>query len=386
MKKIVKRYQEFIKKERRLYIENQEAIRKSNRSVLQWVLVIALAISLVTTIFCFVEEEYQPLQMTYSVVSIGLLCILLVQRRLSDSWSLPLFYSIFLVAIGYAFYSAAILYPEYTGALALGIVIVMPTLILDKGSRIIMMELFMIFADIWLVIPRKLPDLRQDELIYIITFSLGGLMMGSYLRRVRLENLELLRQSMIRETTDALTGLHNRRKLFDYLIQCEAGEEKSPVTGVSIMDIDFFKTYNDTYGHLAGDNCLKIIGECLADYGKKHNMEFYRYGGEEFVGIAHEQDTERLIRSFENVITSVAILQIPHQAKEDGIVTMSQGVYLLSPGGLEEPAELVSENEEGEHLNGFRAQQYLSKADEALYQAKEQGRNRTILYSEINDK
>lgn len=385
MKKLSEQYHKFIKKENQLFCENQQFIAHINRSLLRWMLFISLAVSVLTTVFCFFMDGYNSLRVTYITITVVLLSALFVQKKIPDNWILFSFYSLFVMIMSYASYSSAVMFPEYSGALAWGILIVMPVLILDKNKRITGTVLITLVCYLWFVIPMKLPDQREDEIVYIIVFSLAGLMLGFYMRWVRLENLELLRQSLVRETTDVLTGLYNRRKLFDYFIECEAGREEKPVTGISMLDIDFFKLYNDTYGHLAGDHCLKMIGTCLAEYGKQHDMEFYRYGGEEFVAIAHEQDRERLMRCFENVVMSVAILQIPHQGKENGIVTMSQGVFLLP---LDQDEEISAssndydETYEGKHLNGFRAQQYLSKADAALYQAKSQGRNRTFLFQD----
>lgn len=373
MKKLAEQYRAYIANERRLFEVNRASIAHINHSLLRWMLLIAAAISMVITVCCFLLETYRPLMETYLIMSAVFLVAILFQNRIPDDWVLPTFYGISLFMMSYASYSSAVLYPETIGVLALGIIVVMPSLILDKSRHINGLALAIMVFYLIFVMSMKLPDQRPDEFVYIISFTLVGMMLGAYLRRVRLENLELLRLSRIRETTDVLTGLHNRRRLFDFFIECESGRAKQPVTGLSILDIDFFKTYNDTYGHLAGDNCLKAIGTWLAKYGKRHNMEFYRYGGEEFVAIAHEPDRVLLEYAFKSIPTGIASLELPHEGKKEGIVTMSQGVFLI-PQQQPAPGEELP-------LHGFRAQQYLSKADEALYQAKQQGRNRTIFYT-----
>lgn len=387
MIRIVKWCQDHINNEKRLFCDNQEAIARINRTLFMWMLLIALAMSILLTVFSFFMIGYAPLKITYICLVLVLSLVLSFKKKIPDGYILSFFYGIILLIMAYAFYSSAVLYPESSGVFAFGVTIVLPSLILDKTPRITVIALLVMIGYLWFVIPMKAPDLHEDEIVYIISFTLVGMMMGSYLRQVRLDNVELLRLSKIREITDVLTGLHNRRKLFDYFIECESSPEGETVTGISILDIDFFKTYNDIYGHLAGDNCLKSIGACLADYGAKHDMEFYRYGGEEFVAVGHERDAERLIRSFENIVTNVAILQIPHKGNKENIITMSQGVFLLSDDFVEKiPIAITNDHEkrEGKHLNGFRAQQYLTNADRALYQAKELGRNRTVFFSSMD--
>jgi diguanylate cyclase (GGDEF)-like protein len=175
--------------------------------------------------------------------------------------------------------------------------------------------------------------------------------------RVHLKLAQQRRELMRLSTQDSLTGLANRRH-FDETFQlaCRQAIRSGTVVGVALFDVDHFKQYNDHYGHGAGDEALRKVGEVLAEYARRPFDVAARYGGEEFVLLAH--DTLHFEHLIEQVRLAVLDLGIPHEKSSvSSIVTISGGGVLARPDTL--PPE-----------------QMLLHADRLLYRAKHAGRNR----------
>lgn len=169
--------------------------------------------------------------------------------------------------------------------------------------------------------------------------------------------------------SDGLTGIANRR-YFDECLQREwlrARREKKTVALV-LLDIDFFKAYNDTYGHLAGDECLKMIANMLADMPKRAIDIVARYGGEEFAIVLPGADEKGAAMVGENVRLGVEKLGIRHEGSLiNKYVTVSVGVAVITPD-----------------LNATSSS-IITMADQALYQAKREGRNRIQIAKQFED-
>jgi diguanylate cyclase (GGDEF)-like protein len=159
---------------------------------------------------------------------------------------------------------------------------------------------------------------------------------------------------------DGLTGIANRR-LFDVVLQREWAQSLRVHQPLSLLicDIDFFKKYNDSLGHVQGDRCLKQVAEALTSVSKRELDLCARYGGEEFGILLPNTDAEQAFRLAEQCRLAVADLQIPHPSSSVcNVVTISVGVCTVTDVGDQPDIDLV------------RA------ADKALYRAKQGGRNR----------
>ncbi len=160
--------------------------------------------------------------------------------------------------------------------------------------------------------------------------------------------------------TDGLTGIANRR-YFDEFLQKEwrhCRREKQPVT-LCLVDIDFFKAYNDSYGHLQGDECLKKVVAVLIGSVKRPGDLVARYGGEEFAIILSETAEAGGYAVAKRVMKNMAARNIPHDnSKVSDRVTLSCGIATLTPKATTAIHDLISQ------------------ADQALYVAKNMGRNR----------
>ena len=158
---------------------------------------------------------------------------------------------------------------------------------------------------------------------------------------------------------DSLTGLWNRRSLVTYLQNMIVHKQLDPV-GVFMIDIDDFKRYNDTFGHLQGDDCLKRIANALNLCVS--NGKLFRYGGEEFVYILLDADKTAVVEKGNEFIECIQSLQIS-TADMNKYVSVSIGCSL----------GCISDRNAWNSL--------LNKADEALYQAKSEGKNKSVFLS-----
>jgi diguanylate cyclase (GGDEF)-like protein len=161
---------------------------------------------------------------------------------------------------------------------------------------------------------------------------------------------------------DALTGIANRRELDKRLEQeCARARHSRRPLSILMIDIDHYKLFNDTYGHVAGDECLKRIAEYLAQHEQRPADLAARFGGEEFVLLLPETDAASAERVAELICGGIQSLGLRHEKSPFGSVTVSVGAATLTEDAT---AELL-----------------LRAADRALYAAKQGGRNRYVLAS-----
>ena len=177
-----------------------------------------------------------------------------------------------------------------------------------------------------------------------------------------LANRELEKLSVL----DSLTQVANRRRFDNYLLQewQKHKQEKTPISLI-LCDIDYFKLYNDTYGHPIGDYCLQQVALAIECVIESTTGLVARYGGEEFGIILSNVDSVEALKIAQRIAVHVNKLHVVHQKSlVSEYVTISLGVYSLIPNSESSPELLIA------------------LADKALYQAKAQGRNRACLYRE----
>ena len=158
---------------------------------------------------------------------------------------------------------------------------------------------------------------------------------------------------------DALTGVANRRSFDDRLAQewRRASRTRRPVA-VVLIDVDFFKAFNDTYGHQRGDACLQQIAHAMADCVSRSGDLVARYGGEEFAAILPETDQQGAIDVAERLRAAAATLDIEHEGSDLGRVSVTCGLTSIVPDEACSPSDAIA------------------AADAMLYRAKAAGRNR----------
>ncbi len=196
----------------------------------------------------------------------------------------------------------------------------------------------------WAVLRQRVRRLIQQSQLY---------------KQLEAANRELQRLA----TLDDLTQLANRRR-FDEFFEREwrrMMRERAPLSLI-LCDVDFFKAYNDTYGHQAGDDCLQLVAGAICEAVKRPGDLVARYGGEEFAAILPRTDAIGAVVVAEEIRAKVAELQIAHSASTvRNFVSLSLGVACAVPS-LDSSCE-----------------QLVSRADRALYEAKASGRDRVQL-------
>ncbi|WP_041522131.1 sensor domain-containing diguanylate cyclase [Gilvimarinus agarilyticus] len=161
---------------------------------------------------------------------------------------------------------------------------------------------------------------------------------------------------------DGLTGVANRRMLDSVLDKewSDARRNSQPLS-VIIFDIDYFKQYNDHFGHIQGDDCLRLVAKTLSQGATRHRDFFARYGGEEFMLILPDTDKAAAAKVAERCRELIFKQQLPHPSSATGpVVTVSQGVGTITPKPTDSPKT------------------FIQSVDKSLYQAKQSGRNKIM--------
>jgi diguanylate cyclase (GGDEF)-like protein len=192
---------------------------------------------------------------------------------------------------------------------------------------------------------------EQTQLLKIKVKELSELQQANH----RLENLSL---------SDGLTGISNRRSFDQYIdISWKSFNRGDKPLSIIMADIDYFKAYNDNYGHTEGDSCLIKVARCLVSSVKRPLDLVARYGGEEFCVILPETDSVNALIVAERIREKLKSLRIPHEhSQASQFVTLSLGVATMMPG------------------DSYTIKEFIDNADKALYEAKAEGRNRVSVY------
>jgi two-component system chemotaxis family response regulator WspR len=241
-----------------------------------------------------------------------------------------------------------------------------PIIVLStKEDPVIKRDAFTAGANDYLV---KLPD--RIELIARIRYHsaayLSQMQRDEAYRALRRSQQELMEMNLELQrltNVDGLTGLGNRRYFDEYLDTewrqaLRAGE---PIS-LLMIDIDHFKQYNDTYGHLAGDEVLKTVAQAVRQTFLRPKDLAVRLGGEEFVVVLPQTALGDVPRLAEKAVRAVRNLNIPHRASSAADhVTISVGAVACIPSRERQPLELVE------------------AADQAMYEAKQTGRNQAVV-------
>jgi diguanylate cyclase (GGDEF)-like protein len=198
---------------------------------------------------------------------------------------------------------------------------------------------------------------------FLGTANVIGTVGNHFLESAMRQNFLSQKQLQDMAEKDFLTGLLNRRA-FSTRANCtwrQAVREKHAL-GVVMMDVDFFKRYNDHYGHAEGDETLKKVAQVVGSHARRPLDIVARYGGEEFVGLWYNLSEAHMRSILESLRDDIAALQIPHAASDGAPhVSLSIGLAYLQP-----QADQTLDDA-------------LRLADVALYLAKEQGRNRVVI-------
>lgn len=206
------------------------------------------------------------------------------------------------------------------------------------------------------------PEERLYQIIFMGAANAVGAYGGYFLEYST--RTTFLVHSLLNELAerDGLTGLYNRRTLNAHLDKAwRQAIRDDRELAIAMIDVDHFKRYNDRYGHGEGDAALKAVADVIGNQARRPLDLAARYGGEEFAVVWYHAAVNELEHMGDQLRAAVVALDRPHDDSELGILSVSVGVALLKPAAGQSSAAL------------------LRAADTALYQAKEQGRNRVVV-------
>lgn len=264
-------------------------------------------------------------------------------------------YAIMSMFFLFTIYLSVFVSPEFRATTLLGLIAITPFVVLDKGWRVNLFLLVFVAVHSMLSFMYKGGGLSFGDFVDSAIISVIAMSIGASSRNIRMGNLELRHQALNWAYVDFLTGLYNRRKMYEFIIESENGGPQ--IKGVILFDIDLFKGFNDSYGHQSGDDCLRRLGAQLKKFGEKHSIEIFRFGGEEFLCFDYERNYEELCGLAEALRNDVLSMNIPYPDSFLGRVSVSAGFAVQR------------------RVHPISIESMICIADHALYQAKSNGRN-----------
>ena len=189
----------------------------------------------------------------------------------------------------------------------------------------------------------------------------------TFRKQTELDLQEANRKLELIANLDGLTQIANRRRFDDYLSsEWQRHQREQNPLALILIDIDYFKRYNDSYGHQGGDDCLVRVAQAIALVPERPTDLVARYGGEEFAVILSNTDKEGAIKIAEAIQEAIAMLAISHESSEVSTqVTLSIGVVSFVP------------------TTNLESKTVIAHADQALYTAKDRGRNQVVAYDTV---
>ncbi len=340
------------------------------------VMAIGCAVSFSTDIYT--NAGFEALRYIYLVIVIFSASVFLLLSYKKNLNVTAMIYVVNAICFTYAFFVSSSL-PTTPSVTFITVLFMAATLYIDSTVRIGIFSILGTAIYLFAISFYKEPTTYTVELINTITVAILALVIGVISRTGRIQAFAAQKTLHNMAFTDQLTNISNRRMLFDCLKNAADPQENPLIlpkkisksikkndvlTAFSLIDLDYFKLYNDTYGHQMGDECLRKVAAVFLSMQKKYNIHFFRYGGEEFVLAFYDYSLFEIENILSILYKEVELLQIPHEKSEFDFVTISAGTTLITEHGLP-------------HYEAA-----LTKADIALYEAKNSGRNKVLFYNE----
>jgi len=239
--------------------------------------------------------------------------------------------------------------------------------VVGEGIRAVIAGLRPIF---YLEYPCHSPTERRWFSVRVTSFEIDGHVRAVVChdditgRKVAEQQLNTVNRGLQQQTRiDGLTGIGNRRMFeHEYEDQWKFHQQQRQSLSLILVDIDFFKQYNDTLGHVKGDECLTAVAQAIEAAVLRPRAKVTRYGGEEFAVVLPDTDIHEAQLEAEAIRRAILSLQLPHPTSPiERLVTVSAGASTCIP------------------QVGWSPAQFLHEADSALYRAKSSGRNRSVV-------
>ena len=345
-----------------LIVENKEEIRLQNYKVLSYLSFITGIIMVCAAIVNVGIFHYFNLLPVYGL-SFAVSALILACYKIKVVKQHP---AVFLYLLTFCYiiqtiYMSIYYNPQFRATIAIGLFCVIPMLFIDEPLRMDLFDIVMCIIHTALSFAFKKSDIAAADALNCFSFTILGIFIGNIAMYSRLAEIDLRRRTEIDKVTDVLTGISNRRSLFEKIERLEKNETSKPY-GAIMFDVDKFKIFNDTYGHAAGDECLHQIGIMLQDLQKERNsdpqnsytgtVKFYRYGGDEFAAFVYGFDEYELIKFCDFLQKRAADICVNEQH-----VSISVGASFCGDQEIRNYEKLIE------------------SADKKLYEAKKHGRN-----------
>lgn len=341
----------------RLLQENRKDVQKYNAASLVNMQRIASFCLLMAILIGVFVESFSKCVPGYTVTLVIFFCLAeFFRMKRMQPYTLLGIYMSLMILNGLVFYLSFYMFPERPTAVACLFFCVMPMLIMDKPIRYYSSvgTLYLLYAVLSIQI--KGTEIGAIDAVNAFISLCIGLWLGKLFMEARLGFFEAQRLLAREKTTDVLTGVGNRRKLYEKLGEIYSDSEIRPAC-VLMMDIDYFKRFNDTYGHAAGDACLRGFGSVLLSIREIYKAAVYRYGGEEFVALLWDCKQEKMYQIAEVIRQEAEKLSIDGKH-----MTVSIGAVYCSDSSI------------------LNYETWIDYADQALYAAKKSGRNKTVCW------
>lgn len=308
----------------------------------------------------------------YSVILFSLLNVVITLRlkhRINEGWyqrCLPGIVLLFGVMWAVVFFSLLADFSQPLLVIVLAVIILLPaTITFYLSLKLLLLFaipiiLSLIYAEVVATVKFTLLQSIATFIVLVVVLSARYILLESYLQTQRSEYEKgvLIKKLLRLANYDTLTGLYNRHSLNDTFAQ-RTRQLKTPRQSLFliVLDIDFFKQYNDIYGHVEGDKCLIQVSRCLEQSLRKTSDAAFRLGGEEFVVLAVCESVNQAMAIAKRIRYTLAQAHIRHEGSTvSGQVTFSQGIARWQ--------------------HDMSLEVLLELADKALYQAKREGRDR----------
>ena len=347
--------------EKELFEKNKVSINMFEYMLLRLCLNVSVGVSLLLIFFSIPPFSEKPIKFIYiffALLTIAIRLLIQLFKRAVSRCPQVFLYIFFVFLAGFSILVNFKRSNTREFVTAICFLTVYPVMLIDRSYRVSLFCFGVCLANIFVAVNFKVREVWSADIIDSASFFIIGSILGTGLRSITLRRFDVNRILDHERNTDALTGLSNRRMLFDTLNQVSEGK-LPPVTGIFMMDIDKFKLFNDTYGHQAGDACLSALGSFLAKFGESNDFKFFRYGGEEFCGINGSLSASELEETANRLCAAVRELNIPFDSPEAPAKTVT-----ISVGFTHFEAKVP-----------FDYEKHIRDADNALYTAKKSGRN-----------
>lgn len=340
-----------------LFNLHKNAVKNYNQQSIVPAFLISMFILLIPMTLSIFRQSMQPTLPAYLSTFLAVFILLcLNQISVIQNKPLILIYTLGLIWYALAIYLSIFRFNDRPAGILLIYFVVAPLLFIDKSYKINIFITILFLIHIVLSYQMKVAEVAGVDLINTLSSAVIGMLFGRLFLISRLDNFEIEKLMIIEKETDFLTGLFNRRKLFEHYEMIQALDRKLLIM---MMDIDEFKNYNDTYGHISGDTTLINFSKLLKDINKEYPIYFYRFGGEEFIGISTEVSMKMFLQIAEKIRS-----QTPKIKMSDRPITVSIGVASCSD------------------IRDKNVDEVLELADKALYKAKRQGKNKVQMNME----